>query len=312
MPPPGNSFPATLGDSVGGIYSKVLAIALLSTMDAMVKALGARYPTLQLMFCRSLIGAVPLLWLIQMAGGWTTLQTRQPFLQVGRVALSFVTLFGFFYLFPLMPLAELYAISFAAPFFMTALAVPMLGERVGWRRWTAVAVGFVGVLVIVRPGSATFHPLSIAVLGVTLTYALSMVCVRRLSRTDSDQTTIMFMSVAAVGLSGLIILANELGGQPFGVLWIWPTAIDWLWLIVIGLTGGFGQILITRAWRLAPASVLAPFDYVAIVFALTYGWLFWREVPMPWLWLGLPLIIGSGLYILHRERLRARERLPAG
>jgi drug/metabolite transporter (DMT)-like permease len=135
-----------------------------------------------------------------------------------------------------------------------------------------------------------------------------MICVRRLSRTDSDQATIMFYSIAAVGFSGLLILANEFAGRPMGVLWVWPDAIDWLWLVAVGLTGGLGQILVTRAWRLAPAAVLAPFDYVAIVFALGYGWLFWREVPTPWLWFGLPLIIGSGLYILHRERVRARER----
>jgi drug/metabolite transporter (DMT)-like permease len=303
---------AATGDPVSGIYNKVLAIALLSTMDAMVKALGARYPTLQIMFCRSLIGVLPLLWLIQVAGGWTTLVSRQPRLQLARVLVSFASLFGFFYLFPLMPLAELYAISFAAPFFMTALAVPLLDERVGWRRRSAVAVGFAGVMVIVQPGSAAFHPLSLAVLAVTFCYALSMICVRRLSRTDSDQTTIMVFSIAAVGLSGLIIMVNELGGRPLGVLWIWPTAIDWLWLIAIGITGGVGQILVTRAWRLAPAAVLAPFDYVSIVFALAYGWLFWREVPTPWLWLGLPLIIGSGLYILHRERVRARERAARG
>jgi drug/metabolite transporter (DMT)-like permease len=295
-------------DPVGGIYSKIAAIALLSTMDAMVKELGTHYSTLQLMFFRSLIGVLPLLWLIRMAGGWTTLRTRQPLLQFGRVIVSFLSLFGFFYLFPLMPLAELYAISFAAPLFMTALGVPLLGERVGWRRWTAVAVGFAGVLIIVQPGSTAFHPLSLAVLAATFCYALSMICVRRLSRTDSDQATIMFYSIAAVGLSGLLILVNELGGQPMGVLWIWPRTIDWLWLVAVGLTGGLGQILVTRAWRLAPAAVLAPFDYVAIVFALGYGWLFWREVPTPWLWFGLPLIIGSGLYILHRERVRARER----
>jgi len=300
--------PASLTDSVGGIYSKIVAIALLSTMDAMVKALGARYPTLQIVFCRSVFAVLPLLWLIQAAGGWHTLATRQPFLQFGRVVVSFLSLFGFFYLFPLMPLAELYAISFAAPFFMTALGVVMLSEQVGWRRWCAVAVGFVGVLIIVQPGSAAFHPLSLAVLGVTFCYALSMICVRRLSRTDSDQTTIMFFSVASIGVSGLVIVANEVAGQPLGTYWIWPTAVDWLWLVAIGLTGGLGQILVTRAWRLAPAAVLAPFDYVSIVFALGYGWLFWREVPTLWLWLGLPLIIGSGLYILHRERVRARQR----
>jgi drug/metabolite transporter (DMT)-like permease len=299
------------GDPISGIYSKVVAIALFSTMDAMVKGLGAHYPTLQIMLCRTLIGVVPLLWLIQIAGGWTTLRSRQPMLQFGRVIVSFLSLFGFFYLFPLMPLAELYAISFAAPFFMTAMGVLLLGEQVGWRRWSAVAVGFIGVLVIVQPGSAAFHPLSLGVLAATFCYALSMVCVRRLSRTDSDQATIMSFSIASVGLCGIGIVGNELFGRPLGVQWVWPTAIDWLWLIAVGLTGGLAQILVTRAWRMAPAAVLAPFDYISIVFALTFGWLFWREVPTRWLWAGLPLIIGSGLYILHRERVRARERTAA-
>ncbi len=300
--------PGSLSDSVGGIYSKVVALALLSTMDAVVKALGARYPTLQIVFCRSVFSVLPLLWLIQAAGGWQTLATRQPLLQFGRVVVSFLSMFGFFYLFPLMPLAELYAISFASPFFMTVLGVLLLGEQVGWRRWCAVIVGFIGVLIIVQPGTAAFHPLSLAVLGTTFCYALSMICVRRLSRTDSDQTTIMCYSIASITVSGLIISGNEIAGQPLGTAWIWPTFTDWLWLAAIGLTGGFGQILMTRAWRLAPAAVLAPFDYVSIVFALSYGWLFWREVPTVWLWLGLPLIIGSGLYMLHRERVRARQR----
>src|SRR5262245_14884603 len=222
---------AAAGDPVGGIYSKLVGIALFSTMDAMVKELGAHYPTLQLMFFRSLISMLPLLWLIQAAGGWTTLTTRQPGLQLARVVVSFLSLFGFFYLFPMMPLAELYAISFAAPFFMTALAVPMLGERVGWRRWSAVGVGFLGVLIIVQPGSAAFHPLALAGLAVTFCYAMSMICVRRLSRTDSDQTTIMVFSIAAVCLCGLVIVGNELLGRPMGPLWVWPTAVDWLWMI---------------------------------------------------------------------------------
>ncbi|WP_178133727.1 DMT family transporter [Vineibacter terrae] len=299
----------SLIDPVGGIYNKIMAIALLSTMDAMVKGLDAHYPTLQVMFCRSLFGLLPQLWLIQAAGGWQTLATRQPLLQSVRVAASLLSLYGFFYLFPLMPLAELYAISFAAPLFMTALGVPLLGERVGWRRWSAVGVGFAGVLIIVQPGSAAFHPLSLAVLAATLCYALSMICVRRLSRTDSDQTTITIYSLAAIGVSGLIIVTNAVAGEPLGTLWVWPTAIDWLWMLALGVIGGLGQILVTRAWRLAPAAVLAPFDYISIVFALGYGWLFWREIPTPWLWGGLPLIIGSGLYILHRERVRARERI---
>lgn len=304
--------PTPAGETLRGIYSKLVAIFLFASMDAIVKEIGAHYPTLQSLFLRTLFGLVPLAWVIHAAGGLTTLRSRQPGLQAVRTVIAFGTLFGFFYLFPLMPLAELYAVSFAAPLLMTALSVPILRERVGWRRWAAVAVGFVGVLIIVRPGAATFQPLSILLLGATTCYALSMVLVRRLSRTDSDQATIMFFSVPVIVVAGLLIAGNEVLGRPMGrATWIWPSAVDWLWFIAIGLLGSLGTILMTRAWRMAPVAVLAPFDYVAIVYAMGYGWLFWSEVPTLWVWAGLPFIIGSGLYILHRERVRARERAAA-
>jgi drug/metabolite transporter (DMT)-like permease len=267
-------------------------------MDAMVKALGSTYGSFQLMLFRSVIAMVPLAVLIWRAGGFKVVRANKPWLQVARILVGFGSMFGFFYVFPRMPLVDAYAISFAAPFFMVALSVPLLGEAVGWRRWTAVGVGFAGVLLMLDPWGISFHMMSLLVLAATFCYSLSTVLVRLASRYDHDAVTLFWFSIVSSAAS-LVLGIPE---------WIWPTPIDWVWLILLGLLGGVAQILVTRAWRLAPAAVLAPFDYASIVLAVLYGYLWFKEEPSWTVWLGLPLVIGSGLYILHRERIRARER----
>ncbi len=284
-----------------GIYLKMTALVLFCTMDAMVKALGGTYGSFQLMLFRSAIALIPVSVLIWQAGGLKIVKANRPWLQAARVAIGFGSLLGFFYVFPRMPLVDAYAISFAAPLFMVALSVPLLGEPVGWRRWTAVAVGFVGVLIMLDPWGMEFHPISLILLAATFCYALSTILVRLLSRHDHDVVTLFWFAFVSSGLS-------LVGAIPE---WKWPPAMDWLWLIVLGLLGGFAQILITRAWRLAPAAVLAPFDYTSIVLAVLFGYLWFQEEPSWTVWYGLPLVIGSGLYILHRERVRARQKVPA-
>jgi drug/metabolite transporter (DMT)-like permease len=287
-------------DPLHGIYLKLGALGLFCTMDAMVKALGGTYGSFQLMLFRSAIAMVPVAVLIWHAGGFKVVRSNRPWLQALRVCIGFGSLLGFFYVFPRMPLVDAYAISFAAPLFMVAFSVPLLGEPVGWRRWSAVGVGFVGVLIMLDPWDIQFHAISLIVLAATFCYALSTVMVRLLSRHDQDVATVFWFSLSA-GVVSLIGAIPE---------WIWPTAMDWIWLIGLGLLGGVAQILMTRAWRLAPAAVLAPFDYTSIVLAMLFGYLWFREEPSPTVWYGLPLVIGSGLYILHRERVRARERAP--
>lgn len=284
-----------------GIYLKLASLVLFCTMDAMVKALGDTYGSFQLMLFRSAIALIPVSVLIWQAGGLKIVKANRPWLQAARVAVGFGSLLGFFYVFPRMPLVDAYAISFAAPLFMVALSVPLLGEPVGWRRWTAVAVGFVGVLIMLDPWGMEFHPISLILLAATFCYALSTILVRLLSRHDHDVVTLFWFAFVSSGLS-------LVGAIPE---WKWPPAMDWLWLIVLGLLGGFAQILITRAWRLAPAAVLAPFDYTSIVLAVLFGYLWFQEEPSWTVWYGLPLVIGSGLYILHRERVRARQKVPA-
>ncbi|MGQ0583337.1 MAG: DMT family transporter [Reyranella sp.] len=284
-----------------GIYLKLASLVLFCTMDAMVKALGDTYGSFQLMLFRSAIAMIPVAVLIWRAGGLRSVLPNRPWLQAVRIVVAFGSTLGFFYVFPRMPLVDAYAISFAAPLFMVALSVPLLGEPVGWRRWTAVIVGFVGVLIMLDPWGIEFHAMSLIVLGATFCYALSAVMLRQLSRHDSDIVALFWLSLAtsAASLAGAI------------PAWVWPTPIDWLWLVTMGLLGGVAQILSTRAWRLAPAAILAPFDYTSIVLAVLFGYFWFREEPSSMVWYGLPLVIGSGLYILHRERIRAREKAPA-
>src|SRR5262245_56678644 len=274
---------------------------LFSTMDALVKWLGDTYGPFQMMLFRSTIALVPLYFLVRNVGGIRLVRSRRPLLQMARIVTGFGSLLGFFYIFPRMPLVDAYAISYAAPLFMVGLAAPILGEVVGWRRWSAVAVGFVGVLIMLELWTIGVHWLSLVVLLATFCYSLSTVLTRLISRYDHDAAAIFWFCLFAS-------VVSLIGAIPE---WKWPSLGDWFWLCSLGLIGEVGQILVTRALRLAPASVLAPFDYSSIVLAVLYGYLWFKEQPSPAVWVGLPLVIGSGLYILHRERVRARESAAA-
>jgi len=281
-----------------GIYFKLSALVLFCTMDAMVKGLGGTYGSFQLMVFRSGVALVPVAVLIWHAGGLKSVRSNRPWLQALRVTIGFGSMFGFFYAFPRMPLVDAYAISFSAPLFMVALSVLILKEPVGWRRWTAVGVGFAGVLIMLDPWGIEFHAVSLIILAATFCYSLSTVMVRLLSRHDPDVVTLFWFAIVGTVISLACAIPE----------WKWPPLLDWVWLLTLGLLGGFAQILITRAWRLAPAAILAPFDYASIILAMAFGYLWFKEEPSWTVWYGLPLVMGSGLYILHRERVRARER----
>ena len=280
-----------------GLYAKMVSVVLFATLDAMVKWLGDSYGSFQLMAFRSIVALVPLYFVVRHAGTINVLRSNRPLLQLLRITAGFGSLFGFFYVFPRMPLVDAYAISFAAPLFMVALSVPILREAVGWRRWTAVVVGFAGVMIMLDPWNVSVHWLSLVVLAATFCYAFSTVLTRLISRHDHDAATIFWFCVAASAVSLVCAIPD----------WKWPPAIDWLWLCGLGVVGGTGQIMVTRALRLAPPSILAPFDYSSIILAVAFGYLIFHETPSPAVWYGLPLVIGSGLYVLHREQVRARE-----
>ena len=271
-------------------------------MDALVKWLGGSYGPFQMMLFRSTIALVPLYFLFRNAGGIRLVRSSRPLAPGDAHRHRLRQPAGLLLRLSRMPLVDAYAISYAAPLFMVGLAAPILGEVVGWRRWGAVAVGFIGVLVMLEPWNISVHWLSLVVLLATFCYSLSTVLTRLISRYDHDAATIFWFCLFASA-------ASLIGAIPE---WKWPSPAGWFWLSSLGLIGGVGQILVTRALRLAPASVLAPFDYSSIVLAVLYGYLWFQEEPSPAVWYGLPLVIGSGLYILHRERVRAARGLAAG
>jgi len=282
-----------------GIMLMLLSVALFSAMDALVKWLGATYPTLQIVFFRSLFAFVPLSVFLVRGGGLAGLRTQRPLQHAMRSLIGLAAVTSFFYAYSQMPLANVIAIGFAAPMFMTALSVPLLGEVVGPRRWTAVLVGFAGVLIMVRPDSGVFAGAAAIALAGTVFYALAMIFVRKLVRTESSTAIVFYFTLTCTVISGAFM--------PF--LWVAPDAQGWLMLITVGLIGGLAQMAMTNALRLADLSVVAPFDYTALIWTTGLGYLIWSEIPGAHVWLGVAIVIASGVYILYRE---ARLGLPRG
>lgn len=269
----------------------VVAIALFATMDTCIKMMRDDYSALQILFFRMLFAAPPTLWLIHRDGGRQALATRRFAAHALRTALTLVALFCFFHTFRLMALAEVYAITYAAPLIVTALGVPMLGEKVGARRWLAVLAGFIGVLIVLRPGAGMLGGGgAIALLGTTL-LSVGMIMLRDLSRTETNAAIVFYFTVMGGVISGLASIA----------VWVWPQGSDWLWLMAIGLIGGLAQIFVTEAFRWAPVAVVAPFQYSSLLWGVLFGYaVFGDTIDLATL-LGAGVIIASGLYIVWRE-----------
>ena len=262
-------------------------------MDATLKVLSAHYPPFQVAALR---GASSLPWLLAWAAATTGLR---PLLRVRwslhllRGALGITMMAAFVYALRTLPLSTAYSIFVVAPLLITALSVPVLGEHVGPRRWTAIAVGFAGVLVVLRPtGGGVLTLAGVAVLLAAFGYAVSAITVRILARTDSTQAlVVLLMALMAVG-AGLLAWPQ----------WV-AIRMEHAWLILgLGVAGALGQYLITEAFRLGEASLLAPLEYTALLWGLAWDITLWGVLPDSMTWLGAGIIIASGLYLLRRER----------
>ncbi|HKF74352.1 MAG TPA: DMT family transporter [Stellaceae bacterium] len=280
-----------------GIASMLLAVAIFSCMDALIKWLSATYPTIEIVFFRSAFAFLPLLPAL-LSGGRAALRTRRPLTQAGRAALGLVSMFAFFYCFRMMPLADVFGIAFSAPIFVTALSVPMLGERVGIRRWSAVFVGFIGVLIMLRPDAGVFASASWIALFATVLYALGQIFVRDLTKTETTTCIVFYVTLTTTAVSA--------AAMP--VVWVMPSPVDALLLAAVGILGGMAQLAFTRAFRLAPAAVVSPFDYTGLLYAGVIGYYVWGDVPTVTFLVGAAIVMVSGLYILYRETTLARLR----
>ncbi len=277
-----------------GIMMMLVSVFIFSILNLLVKLTAERYPLAEVTFFRNLLALVPVGIAVAMSGGLVSLRTQLPLGHLWRSVIGLTAMSLMFWSFHLLPLGTAIAFNFTSPLFLTALSVPLLGERVGLFRWMAVAVGFGGTLIMLRPTGDVFEMGTLVALGAAVCQSLAMVTIRQLSRTEPPTTIVFYFTLITTLLCAL--------AQPF--VWVTPRGWDWLLLAGCGLTGGVAQLFMTRAYAMAPAAVVAPFNYAALLFALLFGWMFWDEIPDAWTLVGAAVVAASGLYILHRETVR--------
>ena len=280
-----------------GIALMCGAVACFAFLDTTAKYLNLYMSTLMVVWARY-TGAFLFPFIV--SNPWTRpglVRTTRPLLQIVRSILLLGSTMCNFAALRYLQLDEAIAIIFSTPFFVAALSGPLLGEWVRWRRWTAIGVGFVGVLVITRPGSGAFQPAALLSVTAALFYAIYSISTRILARTDSNETTLFYSNV--VGAVALLPVV------PF----FWTTPTDPLVIALMvcsGAMGSFGHYLLIAGHRLAPAAVLSPFIYSEIVLVIALGYLVFGDVPNRWTLFGCAIVVGSGLYILHREQVRGK------
>lgn len=297
--------PMPQADVTRGILFMVGTIAVFPVMNAMAKTLGQTYSPLQVVWARVLVHVLVVVaffgWRIGLVRLFTT---QRPKLQFARSSLQLVSNTCFFFAIPLIPLAEAQTISFITPFIICGLAVVMLNEAVGPRRWTAIAIGFLGALIVVRPGFGDgVDPVgALLMLGNCTAYGLYAVLTRRVAEGDSAATSVAYSALVATAVTSCLV--------PF--VWITPESLAHVAMFVaMGFLGALGHYMVAQAYRHAGASTLAPFGYLQLIGAASMGYLVFSDVPSTWTWAGAAVIVSSGLYVAHREAVLARAKAKA-
>jgi drug/metabolite transporter (DMT)-like permease len=280
-----------------GLGLACLAFALFSGMDALVKWLAATYPVHQIVFANGVFALIPVLVWARRDGGLGRLRTRRLGLQITRGLCGMTAASLAFYAFSLMPLTDVYAIIFTTPLLITALSVPVLGERVGWRRWSAIGAGFVGVLIMLRPEGEGIGSGALAALGAACASAISILVMRKLSTTESTASIALY--------SNLTIVAGA--GAALGWHAVAPTLVDLLLMAMAGVLGGVALIVLISAYRLAPAALVAPFQYGQMIWGALLGFVIWGHLPDAAVVAGASIVAASGLFILYRETTLGRR-----
>jgi drug/metabolite transporter (DMT)-like permease len=281
-----------------GIACMIGGGALGTANDAVLKGLTAGYPVGEIMFVRGFFMMIPVAFFVWRAGGITTLITQNYKDHAIRAGLMICGTYLFVSGLRYLPLANAISIAFAGPLFITALAGPMLGERVGWRRWMAVLAGFIGILIIFQPGGSVFQWAALFPLGASCTGALRDILTRKMSARESSVSMLTYSTIG-VTLGGLFSL-------PFG--WQPVASADWMYFVFNGVLISGAHFLMIETFRHAEAALVAPFKYTTVIWATLFGYMFFAEVPGYNLIIGGAVVIASGIYILHREHLRRGVR----
>ena len=278
-----------------GIACMIAGGGLLTISDGFVKWLTDGYPVTQIIVMRGAFILLPMLILAWRLGKFSSLRVTRPAWQALRAVLFTASVFLFLNGLRFNPLAINTAIAFASPLIITALAAPLLGESVGWRRWNAVLIGFCGVLVIVRPVGDSINLYALLPLGTAVTGAFQDIITRRISDTESALSVLLCSTILVM----LVASGFAVDGS-----WRLPTPFDFGLLVLTGLLSGAAHYLLIETFVLAEAAVVAPFRYSALIWGLLIGFLVWGDLPTESDWFGIFLIVGSGIYIIHRESKR--------
>ena len=284
-------------DPLRGIALHSGATVLFAVADTTAKYLSASLPVIEIQWIRYVL-FFGLAILLAHRMPLRALRPNNPKLQIARGLLVTGSSVLFVFGVRQMSMAEATTISFLSPLLITILSIPLLGEVVGIRRWSAVLVGMAGVLIVVRPGTSGFQPAAFWGMASGFCWATALIITRKISTSDQATTTLLWSSgIGAVVLTFLAPLA-----------WTWPTAPHWGLLLMLGLLSSLGQWMVILAHRQAPASLLAPFSYTQLIWATGAGFAVFGALPDHWTLVGATVIVASGLYTAHRERVRARER----
>lgn len=283
-----------------GIACMAGGLFLFSAVDTQAKFLTDSLDPIQIAWSRQLGLFIGVLILLALRGR-SVLRTAHPWLQIGRGALAAGSAAIFIFAVAYVPLADAVAVTFVAPFLVTVMGAVLLKEHVGPRRWTAITIGFVGMLIVIRPGLGVFHPAMFLVLVAASLFALRQILSRRLSGSDRTATT-----VAYTALSAFILLT-----LPLPLVWKIPAwGLEMGLLASIALMAAVAEIMVIKSLELAEAVVLAPVHYSLLIWGTMYGWLVFGQLPDRWTWLGALIIVATGAYTLHRERVVKAKTNP--
>lgn len=285
----------------GGIPTICAGVAFVVLNDALAKVLTERYDPMQIILLRNVIALPMIASAILLVRGRSALRSNHVQLHAFRALVIMLAAYLLFSGLVFLPLPEAIGLVFAAPIFVTALSVPLLGESVGWQRWGAVILGFVGVLILVRPGGARFQVASLMPVGTAFLYALFMISARWIGWNESLWTMMFF-----------VVLFPTVYAAPF-VLWAWSPvqAGDLPLFFGMAIFGSLGITLIGQAFRMAPATVVAPFDYTALVWATVLGFLIWGDITTLWTIVRALVIVASGTIVVLREADQRQQRCEA-
>lgn len=304
-------------ETLAGVLFAVGGTLIFSVNDMAIKFLSGSYALHQVILIRAVVALTFILAVIHISErGWSQIGTSRPGTHLARVCIVMVSNVTFFVGLAAMPLADAVAVAYVSPIVVTLLSIVFLGEKVGPRRWSAVILGMLGVLVMLRPGAGVIQPAALLVLISAVLYASGNLLARHMGGTESAMTLSLYVQTGFIVVSvamGLWVGDGHLAmtdGSIWAFLfrpWVWPPLSDLPYFVATGLSVGIGGLMVTQAYRTVEAGLVAPFEYVGMPMAILWGLVMFGTFPDATGWVGIAMICGSGLYVIWRETVRKRD-----